>query len=150
MWCAASKLIHTLLSLVAVQAHDICNRLACLGLFPSFTFSFFPLFFFFGLVRVSPHLAPTCGNHSWSLSLSFHLCAGRTWQRFVPFRPFSFFFPLLLVAVAVALASLFFYCLLLFYYYRNSTLLSRPQSLFAPPPLCLHAGAIISARPAAN
>lgn len=128
MWCAVSKLIHTLLSLVALQAHDICNRLACLGLFPSFIFSFFPPFLF--LDGVSPHLAPTCGNHSWSLSLSFHLCAGRTWLRFVPFRPFSFCFSLLLVAVAPA--SLFFYCLLLFYYYRNSTLLARPLSLFAP------------------
>lgn len=134
MWCAASKLIHTLLSLVAVQAHDICNRLACLGLFPPFIFFFlFSPIFGWGVTSPCAHM----WQQLWSLSLSFHLCAGRTWQRFVPFRPFSFFFSLLLVAFV--LAFLFFYCLLLFYYYRNSTLLSL--SLFAPlfmPPCGRH------------
>lgn len=53
MWCAASKLIHTLLSLVALQAHDICNRLACLGLFPSFIFS---PFFGWGVTSPCAHM----------------------------------------------------------------------------------------------
>lgn len=59
MWCAASKLIHTLLSLVAVQAHDICNRLACLGLFPPFIFSFFPFFWMGCHLTLRPHVATT-------------------------------------------------------------------------------------------
>lgn len=122
-----------------MQAHDICNRLACLGLFPPFIFFFcfvFPLFC--GLDGVSPHLAPTCGNncgpfHCHSIyaqaALGNASClSGRSHSH-------SRSRCRLPAAVSAVVAFLFFYCLLLFYYYRNSALLSVPlfAPLFMPP-----------------
>lgn len=71
-----------------------------LRLFSSPFFSFFPFLFLFFFLWFGWSVASPCAHmwqQLWSLSLSFHLCTGRTWQRFVPFGPFSFSLPLLLL-----------------------------------------------------
>lgn len=124
MWCAVSKLIHTLLSLVALQAHDICNRLACLGLFPSFIFS--PFFFGWGVTSPCAHM--------WQPQLvPFIVIPFMRRPHLATLRAFQAVLILFLTAACCCCSGFpLFYCLLLFYYYRNSTLLARPLSLFAP------------------
>lgn len=142
MLCCFKTHPHTLLSLVALQAHDICNRLACLGLFPpfiflSFFFVVFPLFILFLWFGWS--VASPCAHmwqQLWSLSLSFHLCAGRTWQRFVPFGPFSFSLPLpLLLLWLFSLFSLFLLFITLLLLSQQCASVSVPlfAPLFMPP-----------------
>lgn len=78
----------------------------------SFFVSFFPPFLWFGWSVASP--CAHMWQQLWSLSLSFHLCAGRTWQRFVPFRPFSFSFSFSLPAAGCRFCRCGFSLFLLF------------------------------------